>query len=255
MTNTLADPNSDPGTGLPVPDWSRSAVFLDFDGTLAPIAPRPDDVRLRRRERALVDRLLDLTEGAVAILTGRDLAVIEAYFEGLPVSLAGSHGAEIAVPGRSTLRPAEDGVLANAFGVLSTFATQHELLLERKAGALALHYRSNPELESKVLDLVDRLALSDPGRLKPLHGRKVSEITLRGYDKGTALDSLMQYPPFASRNPVAIGDDTTDEDAFRAAQARGGLGLRIGAVPSSAQHRFPDRDAFIDWLEATTRDT
>ena len=105
-------------------------------------------------------------------------------------------------------------------------------------------------MRAQVIGLIDRLAETCQ-EMTPLHGNMVSELTLRDYSKGTALIQLINHPAFAGRRPVAIGDDTTDENAFRAAKSIGGLGLRIGSAETEANHVFDTRSDFVDWLEQT----
>jgi trehalose 6-phosphate phosphatase len=76
----------------------------------------------------------------------------------------------------------------------------------------------------------------------------VSEVAVAGANKGLALDAFMAEPPFAGRTPFVAGDDTTDEDAFEAAERRGGLALKIGHGPSVATLRVPVIEDFLDWL-------
>ena len=131
-------------------------------------------------------------------------------------------------------------------------AAAHDLLIEAKPGAVALHYRSRPDLGPLVRRTVDEAVI--PG-LRALHGNMVSEIARADIDKGTALAALMARPPFAGRVPVMIGDDVTDEDGFRRAQAMGGAGLHIGAGPTVALWRLPTIDAAHDWLARTLTGT
>lgn len=247
-------PRRQRGSEPPLPDWSACAAFLDFDGTLAPLAPSPTSVRLPARERGIVGRLIRRCGGAVAILTGRDLAAIGPYFDGLPVAFGGSHGAEMMFPDLDAERVTDLEALDLVRDRIVNFGHAHGLLVEHKAAALAIHYRGQPDLAQSVIDLIDVLAGRDRNRLKPLHGNMVSEVTLRAYDKGLALREIMCRPPFLDRSPVAVGDDTTDEDAIRAAQSLGGTGLRIGTTQTAADHVFQDRDAFVDWLEKSLGD-
>ena len=248
-TNTQ---RSSAASGPPSVDWSECAAFLDFDGTLAPLADHPTDVTLPGRETDILRRLHAQTGGAVAILSGRDLTGIRPYFKSLPLVLSGSHGAEIDFPDDEDVEVAAFTIPRASRDRLEHYAEAHDLLLERKAAAYALHYRTHPELAEEIRALVEEVAASDPDTLRALHGRMVGEVAVRGHDKGTALTALMERPVFRARRPVAVGDDTTDEDAIRAAQRLGGIGLRIGTAPTEADYAFPDREAFVDWLASST---
>ena len=137
--------------------------------------------------------------------------------------------------------------LAAAGEQMRAHAKAHGLLLEEKSGGFAVHFRAKPDLETPTRALVSEIAAADES-FRAIHGHMVAELSLAGVDKGAALNAFMDETPFAGRVPVAIGDDTTDEDAFRAAQARGGLGIRIGGTETCAQGRFADIDALHDWL-------
>lgn len=235
-------------------DCRRSALFLDFDGTLVEIAARPDNVVLRPRTRELLEALGELTAGAVAIVSGRPLAEIDAFLAPLDLPAAGSHGAELR--GRSAAQPIyAEGVehLETVREPIRRFAERHGLLAEEKVGAISLHYRSHPEHGPEALALCLELARDD-AEFRVIDGDMVVEVALAGVDKGYALEHLLEQPAFADRVPVAVGDDATDEDAFRAALRLGGQALKVGKGPTAAQHRLSDVEAVHRWLECIIRD-
>ncbi|HEU0223516.1 MAG TPA: trehalose-phosphatase [Paracoccaceae bacterium] len=229
-------------------DLQRTALFLDFDGTLARIVPRPELAVLSSATRRALARLQEGTCGAIAVLSGRDLGDLERHLAPLALPAAGSHGLEWRDAGGHVHPvPPPDGALAEAMRELSAFAEAHGLFVEHKRGGASLHYRSHPELGADCRKLGDRIRRRSPG-LRVLRGHMVVEVTLAGRDKGHALAAFMEGPPFRGRVPVAVGDDVTDEDAFAAAQRLGGAGIKIGPGATRAQHRMPDFDAFHAWL-------
>ena len=235
-------------------DCRRCALFLDFDGTLVEIAPHPDDVVLLPRTRELLGVLAELTGGAVAIVSGRPLAQIDAFLAPLKLPAAGSHGAELRRKASGELTLA-DGVqlLEHARDPVRRFAERHGLLVEQKTGAISLHYRSHPEHRDQALALCRDLADGDDG-VRVIDGDMVVELALADVDKGFAVEHLMEQAPFAGRAPVVLGDDATDEDAFAAVQALGGHAIKIGDGPTGARHRMPDVSAVHDWLEDVVRE-
>lgn len=227
-------------------NWSEHALFLDFDGTLAPIVPRPADAVIDRRTREALDRMREKTRGALAILSGRDLDDLDQRLAPLRLPAAGSHGMELRdVSGRHHLIGAGSATLNPVVAGLTAFAEHEGLLVERKAGAVAIHYRGRPELANRCREIVEGLAAASD-TLRAVHGHQVSEVVLRGIDKGRALRAFLAQEPFAGRVPVAVGDDTTDEDAFSAAQGAGGLGIKIGPGDTCALLRLPGIKAFLD---------
>ncbi len=230
-------------------DWPGHALFLDFDGTLAPIVPRPEDAAVDPPTAEALLRLQGLTGGALAIISGRDLDDLDRRLAPLLLPAAGSHGTEMRdAAGRRRMIANGAERMAPAATTMAAFASREGLMLERKAGATTIHYRARPELASMCRALVESLADGAPG-LRALHGHLVSEIVLEGVDKGRALRAFMADAPYAGRRPVAIGDDTTDEDAFAAAQDAGGLGVKIGEGRTCARVRIGRIEDFLAWLQ------
>ncbi|MEM9047315.1 MAG: trehalose-phosphatase [Pseudomonadota bacterium] len=232
-----------------LPDLTaRHAVFLDFDGTLVDIAPRPEAVVLQPRILRALAALKAALDGAVAIVSGRDMAVIDRYLAPLQLPVAGSHGSQRRSADGSVHRLAgERSALTDASAALQAFAAAHGLLVEEKEGSVSLHYRAKPVLEHAALALARRIARQDD-RLRLVPGKMVAELALAGHDKGAALDAYLREPPFAGRTPLMAGDDTTDEDAFAAAIAAGGAAIKIGPGATRATHRAADIARFHAWL-------
>lgn len=237
----------------PRPDPQRYSFFFDLDGTLAPITDKPSQAAVPAVAISLLDRLSTSTGGAVAILSGRPLNEIDKMVGPLVLPAAGSHGVETrpAVPMPSD--DAAQGSLQKAHDALRVFARQHDLLLERKPGAVALHYRGAEALAEDCIRLVD-LHVSDAPSLRAMHGKLVSEVALAGINKGVALRALSALPAFAGRHPIMIGDDVTDEDGMRVANEMGGFGIRIGAGETLAGYSLGSPAELLVWLKGLTQD-
>lgn len=231
-----------------------SALFLDFDGTLAALAPRPELVDVDEQVISFLSRINDCLDGAVAIITGRPISEIDGFLHPLALPAAGLHGLEW----RSTA--AADPVRAEASPELQYLRRSVEacglladgILLEDKGAAIALHYRSIPHLESALEAYLARVLTGLPG-LHVLRGKMVMEVKPATHDKGLALRHFMELPPFSGRVPVFAGDDVTDEDAMAAALALGGSALKVGEGPTCATARLPDVAAVTDWLAQQAR--
>jgi trehalose 6-phosphate phosphatase len=218
-----------------------AALFLDFDGTLVEIAPRPDAVIVPPGLPGLLTRLAARLGGALAIVSGRPLPELSALLP-VPLPMAGDHGATLrrapaAAPEHLLLprpppqwrRAAED------------FAAAHPgALVEPKARGFVLHYRQAPAAEAPARALLQALLAPD-GAFELLPARMAFEVKPRAVSKAGAVTGLMAQPPFAGRRPIYVGDDVTDEAGMAAARAAGGLGLRL-------QDSFGTPAALRDWL-------
>ena len=242
-------PHNDLPPLIPV---QRHAFFLDLDGTLAPIVDNPEDARLPDRTRQLLTRLVAATDGAVAVISGRALADVDGILGALRLPVSGSHGLEFRLGTDDDVAALDAGIPTEVINRVGEFALLHGVTSERKPGAIALHYRKAPDQGEACRAFVDTLVEED-ANLRGLHGKMVSEVALKGVDKGGAVERFMASPAFAERLPVMVGDDVTDEDGFRAAQALGGFGIKIGQESTQAQHRIADVAGFADWLEEILR--
>lgn len=219
------------------------ALLLDLDGTLLDFAPTPDAVVVPPTLPPALAALQARLGGALAIITGRPVAQIDALLPGLP-AVAGEHGGAIRhAPGEAVERephpPVPPAWLADAEAAI---AAHPGTLLERKAHGVALHFRRAPEAGPALRALAEGLVALLPSHAL-LPGNMVWEVRPRGIHKGNAVRALMARPPFAGRTPVFVGDDITDEDAIAAARALGGIGLRVADSFGSPQ-------AVRDWLAA-----
>ncbi len=226
-----------------------AALFLDFDGCLVEIAPRPDAIVVPDTLPALLAGLHRRQGGAVALVSGRDVADLRRYLPDFPGAIAGSHGAEIAWQGAPP-DPVETGGLdATALHARVRDLAAHDdrLLVEPKPHGVVLHYRAAPDLADWVDRTMRELASHYPAlALQP--AKMAMELRPKSAGKDRALSRLMQAPGFAGRIPVYAGDDLTDEAAMAEAQSRGGFAIKIGAGQTVARHRLPDPAALARWL-------
>lgn len=220
-------------------DAGRLAIFLDFDGCLVDLAPRPQDVVVPPALLPVLHRLWRRSHGAVAVVSGRPVAELRRFLPGLDMALCGSHGAERSVNGRKTERICvdRDALAAAARRAEAGLMSEAGLLLERKPVGLGLHYRGAPARAAEVSELADRLLPDLPG-FHAHHGKMVVELRPDGIGKGNAVADLMRQAPFRHRVPMMFGDDATDEPAFEVANRLGGHSVKIGPGPSAARHRL-----------------
>lgn len=225
------------------------ALFLDLDGVLAPLAPTPDAVHPEPRRTLIVQRLTEVLQGRVAVVSGRTLVEIDRISGGAARAASGVHGLErrrgdgalTALAAAPAVRQAVDAFHAFA-------ATRPGVLVEDKGLSAGLHFRQAPACAADALALASDLARDTGLTLQP--GAMVLELKTPGADKGTAIRAFMTEPPFAGAVPVMVGDDLTDEAGFVAARDLGGFGVLVGqARPTAARCRLEDVDGVLDWLE------
>lgn len=242
---------------LPLPDdlddW---ALFLDVDGTLLDIAPSPDTVVIPSALPSLLENLSAAFGGAVALVTGREIAVIDRMLEPLRMPVAGVHGAELRLPDGTLKGTPPHPDLFRIISELQAFADANEgLLVEPKGRAVAIHYRLNPALGEDVESFVREVVESGEPGLEIQPGKMVVEVRPAKVDKGRALGIFLEKEPYSGRAPIMLGDDWTDEPAFRTANARGGRSIRVGRDKraTEANETIADPAAVRQWLSLIAR--
>lgn len=233
----------------PPPISASHALFLDFDGTLAPLQDDANAVHLTDAQGTNLCELADQLDGALALISGRDVRDLAAR---TPEQLLriGNHGLYRLSPNKTLVPPLDE--LPSALRTsLETVVSGHEgVFLEIKGPVGTVHFRANPDAGPRLIDAVRTQAASQPGyRCKV--GNHVVEAIPDAANKGAALELTMKEPPFEGRIPVMVGDDTTDEDGFRAAQRLGGFGIKVGNGDTGARKRLADVDAVWDWLRTS----
>ncbi|WP_375451614.1 trehalose-phosphatase [uncultured Devosia sp.] len=219
---------------------TRLAIFTDFDGTLVEIAETPDDVDVPLSLPEALQRAARELDSAFAVLTGREIGDIDRYLAPLVLPVAGAHGTQRR-RADGTMEPVDTAAteaaeeIARAIGPL--VEAHPQLLVEAKDGAVALHFRQAPELEAACRMAMEE-AVRHVANFTLVPGKMVFEARPRGVSKGTALRAFMAEEPFLGRTPIFIGDDTTDEDGFIAAQDLGGVGIKLGEGDTAARMRI-----------------
>lgn len=220
----------------------RLLVMLDFDGTLAPIVPRPPDARIPPSTLAILRGLQECPDVVLAIVSGRAARDVKALAGVSGIHYFGSHGRERLRPEGDTVALAGSGqeeirqfcqILTRQLTGVPGFE------LENKGMAAAVHYRHvDARLRNRVETAVRETARS-VGSLSVGAGKMVFDVTpVDGVDKGVAATELHRE---VGGLPVFFGDDTTDESAFRALAA-GGLTVYVGpdSADSAARYRVAD---------------
>lgn len=239
-------PMRPPHPALPPP--GRAAFLLDLDGTLLDIALTPEAVVVPPRLAADLAALRDRVGGALAVVTGRPIAQIDALLPGVPHAIAGEHGgATRHAPGQPVRAAALADIPPGWRDAAERIAAVHPgARMEAKQRGIVLHYRAAPEHGPSLHAALSVLLASSGGAFHLLGAKMAWEIRPAGADKGSAVRALMAQPPFAGRLPVFVGDDVTDEDGIAAAIALGGVGLR---VPDA----FGDPEGVRAWIASLAK--
>ncbi|MDO3388440.1 trehalose-phosphatase [Gilvimarinus sp. SDUM040013] len=225
-------------------------LFLDFDGTLVDFAQTPEGVYVPEELRQVLGALAVQLNGALALVSGRALDSLSGLIN-LPLTMAGSHGAEWRYgDGPVMHRDLESAEFVKIKAKLLEYAEDRGLIVEDKGHAIALHYRGKEHLREALDSYIDdQLSLGERTDMRVIKGNCVREIQPVGVDKGVAIAHFMSTSPFIGRQPVYIGDDTTDEDGFAWVNQNGGVSIKVGPGESCAGVRLCDTGEVLAFLQ------
>lgn len=253
MTNTSVTDNPRPSALEHFADLSRRlaghrpVVCLDFDGTLAEIAPKPELAHMTGAMRSALEQVA--RRWRTAIVSGRSLEDVRRLAAIENLVHAGNHGLEIEGPpgsGISYRLGAEyrDAVRRAATELREALSDIDGLLVEDKGYSLSVHYRLvDPARFARTEAAVDAIAARFP-ELEKRDGKMVFELRPRiDWDKGRALMWLLESLEGDAGDvlPLYIGDDVTDEDAFAAIADRG-IGILVSGRPQNTAASYQLRD-------------
>lgn len=244
---------------LPQIKAAEKAMFLlDYDGTLVPIAPSPDMAQLSPQTRGVLKQISLCAAFELAIISGRSLPDIKALVGLENIAYAGNHGLEIECPQgkftsptsvkfRPLLEIVEQRIKEELAGIEGVF-------IEDKGLTLSVHYRLVQEpLVKEVRGLLLKAVQGcmKEGNFKLTRGKKVIEIRPPlEWDKGKAIEWLLEIYGRPGSLPIFAGDDATDEDGFKVVRELGGIPIFVGreSVPSSADYCVSSPEELCCWL-------
>src|SRR3982075_863752 len=207
------------------------AILLDIDGTLLDLAPTRREVWVAPGLAKTLNRLLEKTSGALALVSGRSLNDIDLFLAPAEFPAVGGHGAEMRLStdneAVATHAPPMDKELKRRLAAIAKLSPG--ILLEDKGYSLALHYRLAPHAEKAIYAAVSLIRADLPNApIEILPGKCVCEVKHSGFTQATGVRELMMQEPFKGRRPLFIGDDVTDESVFGIMPDYDGLAFSVG---------------------------
>ncbi len=230
------------------------AIFLDYDGTLVSITNLPELAMPTSRLIEQLHRLSDDSKNTVVISSGRPKDFLDHWFGHLNLCLVAEHGAFMKRPGQGwTVEiELEQEWKQTVYPLMQRYVERcNGSFVEEKAASLAWHFRNTDadfafvrlqELKEELLEMM----VSEPF-LQIMEGHKVIEVKKKGYDKGVAATHLVQQKPGLDFF-LAVGDDRTDEDLFKALPPDA-VTIKVGAMTSSAKYNFKKQDDVLFFID------
>lgn len=232
--------NSWPEFSADVAAATHVLLLSDYDGTLSPIVSRPEDAVLPAGVRDTLAALARRPDFSVGVISGRSLAETRSLVNIDDIYYAGNHGLEIEGPDLSYINPKAQAAGTVIKDLAAWFATELAgiggVIIQDKGLSLSVHYRLVKEAEEgAVTDTVQRLTapLVDAGKIRVFTGKKVWEVRPPiDWHKGKAVETIArEITTLIGLKPlllIYLGDDTTDEDAFRVLRRPRGWSIFIG---------------------------
>lgn len=222
-------------------DSSAFALFLDFDGTLVDIAPRPDAVVVEPGLVETLERLRDRFGGALALVSGRPIATLDDFLTPARFDAAGLHGVERRIGGALSGGGADDhpDLRARIGRLKQGLAELQGIIVEDKGASVSVHWRLADAADARAAQAVVTAIAAELGAAyKLLLGKSVGEILPADATKGHAIRAFCEQAPYAGRRAIFLGDDRTDELAFESINADGGISVRVGDGETVAGRRL-----------------
>jgi len=236
-------------------------LFIDYDGTLTPIAETPKKAVITKEVKGLLQKLSKSPHYRVAIISGRALSDIKGLVGLKDIIYAGNHGLEIEGPKikfESQVSPRLKSIIRHIYeDAVSKLSKIKGVLIEDKGLTISVHYRLVDKKDvQRFLSIFNEI--TDPyivrGKIKINSGKKVYEIKPPVmWDKGKIVLWLLGRQQFLLGEnkifPIYIGDDVTDEDAFKVLKKKG-LTIFVGEQASSkAQYYLKTTDEVAEFLK------
>ena len=210
-----------------------ASLYLDFDGTLAPIGPEPSEARMDESVRQALTKIVGAKRMAVGVISGRTLMDLQHRVDVEGLVYAGNHGLEIVGNGLRFVDSAALSVIDELHEVSrqlwSSLWQIPGIRIEEKRLTTAVHYRMVTSVHlASIHEAIKQAVVPYAPKLRVYSGKKSIEILPRtNWNKGAAVLWINRLLGIPTRSATYAGDDATDEDAFKALST--GVTIRVGA--------------------------
>jgi trehalose 6-phosphate synthase/phosphatase len=229
----------------------KRVLMIDYDGTLVPIRKTPSEAIPDTNVRTLISSLSSDPKNHVAVISGRDSETLEKWFGDLPITLVAEHGAGLKMKNEAwqQMTNVSDQWKEQVRRIMQLFVTRCVgSFIEEKKNTLAWHYR-NTQVDlgfTRSRELINNLSqFIQNTALQVIDGNKVVEVRMAGFDKGTIAMKILKETK--ADFVLCIGDDTTDEDMFKALENYG-YTIRIGSKGTSAKYTLLSQQHVLPFL-------
>ncbi|MFV0471781.1 MAG: bifunctional alpha,alpha-trehalose-phosphate synthase (UDP-forming)/trehalose-phosphatase [Paludibacteraceae bacterium] len=230
---------------------SNRIIFLDYDGTLAPFVKNPKDAVPSAELLELITRMLDDKKNTIVINSGRNHQILDEWFKGMNLDFAAEHGAFYKENDKwyeNQKKIVEwDEEIINI--ISHTIEKTPRSTLEVKDASLVWHYRNVDVWLAELREKQLINALIGPCshlNLQIVPGNKIVEVKPPEFTKGSEVNRRLHKQNYDF--VLAIGDDTTDEDMFRALP-EDGISIKVGGFSPVAKYRIPLQSGVIPFLD------
>lgn len=224
-------------------------LFFDIDGTLSEFHSDPAQSFIPQNTLNILQQFIDYKIPIIAV-TGRSFEVATKLLSPLKIPIAGTHGLEIKLSEKEQIGTALarlDFTLIQQ-DIKRACLPHPELLIENKQYSVALHYRQCPQL----IEIAEKIAYDIQAlypELKINAGKYVYELLPQGADKGQAIEKILDHFNLPDVLPIFIGDDQTDESAFKTINQAQGISIKVGTEATMAHYRLNNVQEVVTFLD------
>ncbi len=230
-------------------------ILLDYDGTLVPFSRIPSEAAPDNAVKELLSRLSSDTRNHVVVISGRDIPSLDRWLGGLPITLVAEHGASFKMRNSTwqQMVSVSDMWKDEIRRMMQLFVLRCAgSFIEEKTNTIAWHYRNTQTGLgfSRSRELLNTLSqMIQNTTLQVIDGNKVIEVRIAGFDKGaTALRIIGETDPDFV---LCMGDDTTDEDMFKALEGEA-YTIKVNTGATAAQYTVLSQQQVLPLLNTIT---